>query len=58
VKDPWGNVRIGFSATETIDRKDFGLTFHQVLDAGGMALGDRVEIAIEIEAFKAAQAAA
>ena len=58
VKDPWGNDRIGFSAAATIDRKDFGLTFNQVLDAGGMALGDKVEIAIEIEAFKAAQAAA
>jgi polyisoprenoid-binding protein YceI len=58
VKDPWGNDRIGFSATTTIDRKDFGLTFNQVLDAGGMALGDKVEIAIEIEAFKAAQVAA
>jgi polyisoprenoid-binding protein YceI len=53
VKDPWGGERAGFSARSTIDRKDFGIVFNQVLDAGGLALGDKVEIAIEIEAVKA-----
>ena len=58
VKDPWGSDRIGFEAKAVIDRKDFGLTFNKALDAGGMMLGDRVQIAIEVEAVKAAQAAA
>jgi polyisoprenoid-binding protein YceI len=58
VKDPWGNDRIGFSAKGSLDRKDYGLTFNQALDAGGMLLGDRVDIAIEVEAVKVAQAAA
>jgi hypothetical protein len=58
VRDPMGSDRIGFGAKAVIDRKDFGLTFNQALDAGGMALGDRVEIAIDVEAVRAAQAAA
>jgi len=58
VKDPWGNDRIGFGAKAEINRKDFGLTFNQALDAGGMMLGDRVDITIEVEALKAARAAA
>ena len=58
VKDPWGNDRIGFGAKAAIDRKDFGLTFNQTLDAGGLMLGDRVDITIEVEALKAAQVAA
>jgi polyisoprenoid-binding protein YceI len=58
VKDPWGNDRIGFTAKGSLDRKDYGLTFNQALDAGGMLLGDKVEITIEVEALKAVQAAA
>src|SRR5581483_5356034 len=38
VKDPWGGERAGFSATAAIDRKEFGIVFNQVLDAGGLAL--------------------
>jgi polyisoprenoid-binding protein YceI len=49
-KDPWGKRRAGFSASATINRKDFGMTFNQVLDQGGLALGEEVAIAIEIEA--------
>jgi polyisoprenoid-binding protein YceI len=51
-KDPWGNVRVGFTATTSIDRKDFGLTYNQVLETGGVMVGDRVEIEAEIEAVK------
>jgi polyisoprenoid-binding protein YceI len=51
-KDPWGNERAGFSAKTAIDRKDFGLTWNQVLEAGGVMVGDRVGIAIEVEAVK------
>lgn len=51
-KDPWGNERAGFSATTAIDRKDFGLTWNQALEAGGVVVGDRVTIEIEVEAVK------
>ena len=55
VKDPWGNVRAGFSARGSIDRKEFGLTWNQVLETGGLVVGDRIEIDIEVEAVKQAQ---
>jgi polyisoprenoid-binding protein YceI len=51
-KDPWGNDRAGFSIAMTLNRKDFGVNFNKVLDAGGMMLGDDVEISIELEAVK------
>ena len=51
-KDPWGNERTGFAARTSIERKDFGLTWNQVLEAGGVMVGDRVDIEIEIEAVK------
>lgn len=53
-KDPWGKRRAGFTATTTIDRKDFGVLYNQVLDHGGFALGDKVAITIDIEATTAA----
>jgi polyisoprenoid-binding protein YceI len=56
-KDPWGKRRAGFTATTTINRKDFGVSFNQVLDQGGLALGEDVAISIEIEATAAANAA-
>ena len=54
VKDPWGGTRTGFSAKATISRKDFGLTWNQLLEAGGVAVGDKIEISLEIEAVKKA----
>ena len=51
-KDPWGNVRAAFTAKTSIDRKDFGLTWNQLLESGGVMVGDRVEIEAEIEAVK------
>jgi len=51
-KDPWGNERAGFTAKTALDRKDFGLTWNQVLEAGGVMVGDRVTIEIEVEAVK------
>jgi polyisoprenoid-binding protein YceI len=53
-KDPWGNERIAFSAKTTIDRKEFGLHWNQVLEAGGFMVGDKVEIQLDVEAVKAA----
>jgi len=54
VKDPWGNERAAFSATTSIDRREFGLTWNQVLETGGVMVGERIEIAIEIEAVRQA----
>ncbi|MBM3772780.1 MAG: YceI family protein [Acidimicrobiia bacterium] len=51
-KDPWGNERAAFSATTAIDRREFGLTWNQVLETGGVMVGERVRIAIEIEAVR------
>jgi polyisoprenoid-binding protein YceI len=51
-KDPWGNERAAFSATTSIDRRAFGLTWNQVLEAGGVMVGDRIDIAIDIEAVR------
>jgi polyisoprenoid-binding protein YceI len=52
-KDPWGKRRAGFTATATINRKDFGVSFNQLLDQGGLALSEEVAITIEIEATAA-----
>lgn len=57
-KDPWGNVRAGFAARTSIDRKEFGLTWNQALEAGGVMVGDKVEIEIEVEAVRQDAAAA
>lgn len=48
-KDPWGNERAGFSARGAIDRKEFGLKWNQALETGGVLVGDRVDIEIEVE---------
>jgi polyisoprenoid-binding protein YceI len=49
IKDPWGNVKRGFSATTKINRKDFGLTWNKALDGGGVVVGEEVKISIEAE---------
>nr|WP_246014637.1 YceI family protein [Geomonas oryzae] len=53
IKDPMGNVRRGASATTTINRKDYGLVWNKMLEAGGVAVGDEVTINIEVEMVKA-----
>ncbi|HUI81992.1 MAG TPA: YceI family protein, partial [Bryobacteraceae bacterium] len=58
VKDPWGNNRGGFSLKTQINRKDFGISFNQTLEGGGPALGDTIDISIDVEATKAKEAAA
>ena len=47
--DPWGNVRAGFTATLNIDRKDFGLNWNEILETGGVLVGDEVAIRIDAE---------
>ena len=55
-RDPWGNDRAGFSAKATIDRRDFGLTWNQALETGGVVVGEKVEMEIEVEAVRQAAA--
>lgn len=57
-KDPWGNLRAGFSARAQLERKDFGLHWNQFLEAGGVLVGDRIDIDLEIEAVRQAAAKA
>ncbi len=54
MKDPWGNVKIGASATTQIKRKDFGLTWNAALEAGGVLVGDDVKITLDIQFVKQA----
>lgn len=48
--DPWGGTRLGLSATGEIDRSDFGISFNMPLDGGGVMVGDRITLVIEVEA--------
>jgi polyisoprenoid-binding protein YceI len=48
--DAWGGTRAGFSATAEISRKDFGVDFQIPLEGGGVVIGDKVSISLEIEA--------
>jgi polyisoprenoid-binding protein YceI len=49
IKDPWGNVRVGASASAKINRKDFGLTWNTALETGGVLVGDEVAISLDVE---------
>jgi polyisoprenoid-binding protein YceI len=49
IKDPWGFFRRGAAATTKISRKQFGVTFNQLLETGGVAIGDEVDISIDVE---------
>jgi polyisoprenoid-binding protein YceI len=51
-KDPWGNERAGFAAKASLDRRDYGLAWNAALEAGGVLVGEKVEISIELEAVK------
>jgi polyisoprenoid-binding protein YceI len=52
-KDPWGNEKVGFSADGKINRSDYGLTWNAALETGGVLVGDKIKISIQIEAAKA-----
>jgi len=52
-KDPWGGTRAGFTATAEISRKDWNLTWNVALETGGVLVGDKVKIELEVEAVKA-----
>ena len=51
--DPWGGTRAGFSATTSISRKAFGVDFEIPMDGGGVVVGDKIEISLEIQAVLA-----
>ncbi len=53
-KDPWGNTRIGISATTKINRKDYGLTWNAALETGGILVGEDVTITLDVQFVKAA----
>ena len=50
--DPWGGERTGFSAQTSISRKDFGLLWNQILETGGLTVGDGVKITLDVELVK------
>ncbi|HKF51085.1 MAG TPA: YceI family protein [Candidatus Acidoferrales bacterium] len=52
-KDPWGNIRVGISASTKINRKDFGLTWNAALETGGVLVGEEVTITLEAQFVKA-----
>jgi polyisoprenoid-binding protein YceI len=52
MQDPFGNTKLGGSATTRINRKDFGLNWSKTLDGGGLMLGDVVDITIDVELIK------
>jgi polyisoprenoid-binding protein YceI len=51
-KDPWGNLRIGLEAKTKLNRKDYGINYHQVIETGVLAVGEEVELEINAEAVK------
>ena len=51
--DPWGNTKAGFTAEAEINRKEWGLEWNVALEAGGVLVGEKVKITLEIEALKA-----
>jgi polyisoprenoid-binding protein YceI len=50
--DPWGNERIAFSATTQLDREDFGITWNQTLETGGVLVGKTLRVELEIQAVR------
>jgi polyisoprenoid-binding protein YceI len=51
--DPWGNTKAAFSAEAEINRKDFGLEWNVALETGGVLVGDKVKVQLDIQAVKA-----
>ena len=49
IKDPWGNTRVGLALSGKIHRLDYGIKYNSILEAGGVAVGDKVKLDIEIE---------
>ncbi len=54
IDDPWGNQRLGFSASGEIDRNEFGVSFNAALETGGFVVGPKVKLEIDAEAVRQA----
>ena len=52
IKDTYGNQRVGATATTKVNRKDFGIAYNAVLEAGGVVVGDDVAITLDVELIK------
>jgi polyisoprenoid-binding protein YceI len=52
MKDPWGNIKAGFSLAGKINRKDFGLTWNAALETGGVLVGEDVKLLCEVQLVK------
>ncbi|HEX2092880.1 MAG TPA: YceI family protein [Longimicrobiaceae bacterium] len=52
-QDPWGGERVSFSAETRIDRRDFGLTWNQALETGGILVSNEIRISLEVQAVRA-----
>ena len=52
-KDPWGNQKAGFTGSTRVNRKDFGLTWNQALETGGLLVGDEIKIALDVQLLQA-----
>lgn len=52
ITDPWGNVRIGFEGSTTINRQDWGISWSKNLDAGGLVVSDEVTIELNIQGIQ------
>jgi polyisoprenoid-binding protein YceI len=51
-RDPWGGDRAGFSASLVVDRRDFGLTWNQALETGGVLVANEIRISLEVQAVR------
>lgn len=58
MKDPWGNTRVGVEGQVTINRMDYGVSWNEVLDTGGLVVSEKVKIQFAIEAIRAKEPAA
>ncbi|HQW65767.1 MAG TPA: YceI family protein [Gemmatimonadales bacterium] len=52
-KDPWGNERVSFLASTTIDRRDFGLTWNAALESGGVLVSNEIKLTLDVQAIGA-----
>jgi polyisoprenoid-binding protein YceI len=52
-QDPWGNTRVGLAVTGEIEREEFGLTWNQALESGGVLVGKKVKLLLDLSAVKA-----
>jgi polyisoprenoid-binding protein YceI len=51
--DPWGGTRAGFEATTEINRKDFGLSWNVAIEGGGVLVGEKVKITLDVQLVQA-----